>query len=82
MSTKGVNQKNRKSDPMKTKTGKPRLGPLNIGQLESMLEKTAKPKEKSKILNRLKELKSRAGYIKPVEVIVEEIVTNLEAQPQ
>jgi hypothetical protein len=77
-----MSQKNRKSDPMKTKTGKPRLGPLNVQQLESMLEKTAKPKEKSKILNRLRELKSRPGYVKPIEAIVEEIVETLEAQPQ
>jgi len=47
-----------------------------------MLEKTAKPKEKSKILNRLRELKSRPGYVKPIEAIVEEIVETLEAQPQ
>jgi hypothetical protein len=77
-----MSQKNRKSDPMKTKTGKPRLGPLNLKQLESMLEKTAKPKEKSKIINRIRELQSRPGYVKPVEAIVEEIVANLEAQPQ
>jgi hypothetical protein len=77
-----MSQKNRKSDPMKTKTGKPRLGPLNIQQLESMLEKTAKPKEKSKIINRIRELQSRPGYVKPVEKVVEEIVANLEAQPQ
>jgi hypothetical protein len=77
-----MSQKNRKSDPMKTKTGKTRLGPLNIQQLESMLEKTAKPKEKSKIINRLRQLKSRPGYVKPVEAIVEDIVENLEAQPQ
>ena len=77
-----MSQKNRKSDPMKTKTGKTRLGPLNIQQLESMLEKTAKPKEKSKINNRLRELQSRPGYVKPVEAIVEEIVENLELQPQ
>ena len=82
MASKGSSQKNRVADPNKTKNGKPRLGPLNIQQLETMLEKTARPKEKSKIINRIRQLKSRPGYVKPVEKVVEEIVANLEAQPQ
>jgi hypothetical protein len=82
MASKGSSQKNRVADPNKTKNGKTRLGPLNIQQLETMLEKTARPKEKSKIINRLRQLKSRPGYVKPVEAIVEAIVENLEAQPQ
>ena len=48
-----------KGDPMKTKTGKPRLGPLNLTQLQEMLDKTSRPKDKSKILNRIKILASR-----------------------
>ena len=59
-------QKNRLSDPNKTKTGKIKLGPLNIKQLENMLTKSPRPKEKSKIENRLRELKSRPGYTVPV----------------
>jgi hypothetical protein len=35
---------------MLTKTGKPRLGPLNAAQLNKLLEASNKPKEKSKIL--------------------------------
>jgi len=46
----GQNQRNRKNDPMLTKTGKPRLGPLNSIQLNKLLEASTKPKEKSKIL--------------------------------
>ena len=46
----GQNQRNRKNDPMLTKTGKPRLGPLNATQLNKLLETSTKPKEKSKIL--------------------------------
>jgi hypothetical protein len=46
----GQNQRNRKNDPMLTKTGKPRLGPLNATQLNKLLEASTKPKEKSKIL--------------------------------
>ena len=36
MATKGGNQKTRKADPMRTKNGKERLGPLNIAQLEKL----------------------------------------------
>jgi len=49
----GQNQKNRKNDPMLTKTGKARLGPLNTTQLTKLLEASTKPKEKSKILRAL-----------------------------
>jgi hypothetical protein len=49
----GQNQRNRKNDPMLTKTGKPRLGPLNTAQLTKLLESSTKPKEKSKILRAL-----------------------------
>jgi hypothetical protein len=49
----GQNQRNRKNDPMLTKTGKPRLGPLNTAQLTKLLESSNKPKEKSKILRAL-----------------------------
>jgi hypothetical protein len=47
------------SDPMKTKTGKTRLGPLNLNQLKDMLEKTSRAKDKGKIQNRIKILESR-----------------------
>ena len=46
----GQNQRNRKNDPMLTKTGKARLGPLNIAQLNKLLEASTKPKDKNKIL--------------------------------
>jgi hypothetical protein len=36
----------RKANPMMTKNGKPRLGPLNMKQLTDLLAKTTKPKEK------------------------------------
>jgi len=76
MATKGANQKTRKADPNRTKNGKQRLGPLNLAQLIDLLEKSSKPKEKSKINNRIRELKSRKGYVEPVvEVPVEESVS-------
>ena len=36
------------NDPMKHKTGKPRLGPLNVAQLTKLLE-TARPRHRAKI---------------------------------
>ena len=45
----GQNQKNRKNNSMTTKTGKTRLGPLNLNQLEALLQKSTKPKEQAKI---------------------------------
>lgn len=49
MATKGSNQKNRKADPMRTKTGKERLGPLNVAQLESLRDRTSQKKIIAKI---------------------------------
>lgn len=48
MASKGGNQKTRKANPMLTKTGKPRLGPLNVAQL-TMLLTGARKKHKAKI---------------------------------
>ena len=45
----GQNQRNRKNDSMLTKTGKPRLGPLNVEQLNKLLEASNKPTQKDKI---------------------------------
>lgn len=53
--------KNRQhADPLKTRTGKTRLGPLNINKLHEML-KSAKAKDRSKIENRIRHL-NRLGY--------------------
>jgi hypothetical protein len=48
-----------RGDPMKHKTGKPRLGPLNLTQLNELLEKSSRPKDKGKIRNRIKILEAR-----------------------
>ena len=72
MATKGSNQKNRKIDPMRTKNGKERLGPLNLAQLEKLLT-TARKKNKAKINRRIAVITSRAGYRAPM-VPVEEPV--------
>ena len=39
----------RKANPMLTRNGKSRLGPLNIKQLEELKEKTQQKKNKAKI---------------------------------
>jgi hypothetical protein len=39
----------RKANPMMTKNGKPRLGPLNMKQLSDLLAKTSAKKVKAKI---------------------------------
>ena len=51
-----MSQKTRKVNSMLTKTGKPRLGPLNIAQLSKVLEGARKkhiPKIKKAIARRL-----------------------------
>jgi hypothetical protein len=52
-------KKIRIANPMLTKNGKTRLGPLNLTQLAAMLEKSSKPKDKAKIMNRVKILEAR-----------------------
>lgn len=47
--------KNVKRDPMKTKTGKIRLGPLNLKQLQDMLG-SCRPKHKMMIQRRIVKL--------------------------
>jgi len=49
MATKGGNQKTRKADPMRTKNGKERLGPLNVAQLTALKERTSQKKVQAKI---------------------------------
>jgi hypothetical protein len=57
------------NNPMTTKTGKQRLGPLSLSQLTEMLEKSSRPKDKAKIENRIKILKKKlhVGTFKVVE---------------
>jgi hypothetical protein len=57
------------ANPMLTRNGKTRLGPMNVAQLEAMLEKSSRPKDKAKILNRVTILKKKlhVGKYKVVE---------------
>ena len=46
---KASGKKLRMNSPMTYKSGKARLGPLNVAQLEKLLETSSKPKDKAKI---------------------------------
>lgn len=56
------------ADPLKTKTGKTRLGPLNLKQLTEMLSKESKAKNKPKIQNRIRALEKMGFKIKVEEI--------------
>jgi hypothetical protein len=71
MAAKGGNQKTRKADPMRTKNGKERLGPLNVAQLEKLLA-NARKKNVAKITRRIAVIKGRKGYKAPVVEAVAE----------
>ena len=60
------------ADPMKTKTGKTRLGPLNLKQLTEMLAKESKAKNKSKIQNRIRALE-KMGFKIPQEKVADAV---------
>jgi hypothetical protein len=65
MASNKSGQKTRKADPMRTKNGNPRLGPLNVLQLEKLLS-SARKRHVMKITRRIAELKSRPSYRAPV----------------
>ena len=62
-----------------TKSGKTLLGPLNLKQLETMLEKVSRPKEKSKIVNRINTLKSRKDFVEAVKEVPAEEAAVVES---
>jgi hypothetical protein len=72
MAAKGGNQKSRRADPMRTKNGRERLGPLNVEQLEKLLG-TARKKNQAKIIRRIAVIKGRSSYRAPAaqEAVVE-----------
>ena len=59
-------QRNQKRDPMKTKTGKIRLGGLTVTQLAALVDKEGRKKNKAKILNRIRIVTSRPGSVEKV----------------
>lgn len=54
-----VSKANRTAHPMQTKTGKTRLGPLSLTQLEDRLSKSNRNKDKDKIQRRILAIKSK-----------------------
>ena len=52
----------KKRNPMTTRTGKTRLGPLNFKQLNDLLSRSIKPKEKARIKNRISQLEKILDY--------------------
>ena len=71
MASNKTGQKSRKADPMRTKNGKERLGPLNVAQLEKLLT-NARKKNVAKITRRIAVIKGRPGYRAPaVEAVAE-----------
>jgi hypothetical protein len=65
MASNKTGQKSRKADPMRTKNGNSRLGPLSVSQLEKLLT-SARKRHVMKITRRITELKNRPGYRAPV----------------
>lgn len=74
MASKGSSQKNRVADPNKTKNGRTRLGPLNFAQLESMRDKSSRPKERDKIQRRMNTL-TKHGRVPKTVAVVEQTAT-------
>ena len=60
-------QRKQVRSPDKTKTGKQRLGGLTVAQLQALVDKEGKKKIRAKILNKIRIVKSRKGYVTPVE---------------
>ena len=58
------------ADPMKTRTGKTRLGPLNLRQLTEMLAKETRSKNKGRIQNRIRALE-KMGFKLPQEPVAD-----------
>ena len=57
--TSRVHPGKRKANPMLTRNGKPRLGPLNLKQLEELKEKTQQKKNKAKIAREIARKQAR-----------------------
>jgi hypothetical protein len=49
----------RKRNPKTTITGQTRIKPLSLLQLDKLLETTKRPRDKDKIINRIKILKGK-----------------------
>ena len=57
-------KKKKTADPMRTRTGKVRLKPLNLTQLQELLSKANK-RDRNKISNRIRDLEARVKNTTP-----------------
>ena len=64
-----MSQRNQKRDPNKTKTGKTRLGGLTVTQLTALVDKEGKKKIRARILNQIRIVRSRKGYVEKVVAV-------------
>lgn len=62
-------QRNQVKDPTKTKTGKTRLGGLTVTQLTALADKEGRKKIRAKILNQIRMVRSRKGYVEKVVAV-------------
>ena len=59
-------QRNQVRDPMKTKTGKIRLGGLTVTQLTALVDKEGRKKIRARIRNRIRIVTSRTNLVEKV----------------
>jgi len=63
-----MSQRKQVRDPMKTKTGKTRLGGLTVTQLAALADKEGRKKIRARILNKIRIVTGRKS---PVALVVE-----------
>ena len=61
-----MSQRKQVRDPMKTKTGKTRLGGLTVTQLTALADKEGRKKIQAKIHNRIRIVIGRKGSVAPL----------------
>ena len=59
-------QRNQVRDPMKTKTGKTRLGGLTVTQLAALVDKEGRKKIRAQILNQIRIVQNRKVSVEKV----------------
>ena len=61
-----MSQRNQVRDPMKTKSGKTRLGGLTVTQLAALVDKEGRKKIRARILNQIRIVQNRKGLVEKV----------------
>jgi hypothetical protein len=61
-----MSQRKQVRDPMKTKTGKTRLGGLTVTQLATLADKEGRKKIRARILNHIRIVQNRKGSVEKV----------------